>query len=290
MLNMKNIVVPVDFSDRMEGAAHLAKVFACRYQSKVTILHVVPPLSYGAGSIELVGSPAGAWVTEHREAMKNNLAALWTNEFGSLNIDRVLRDGDPAKQIVSFAHDEKVDLIVMPTHGYGPFRRFILGSVTAKILHDADCPVLTGTHMEEVPPAEAIDIKSIVCALDLGSHSEAVLNWAARVSEDFRAKLTIVHALPPLESGEARYFDPTWRASLMQQANDRIAELQQKCNTNSEVFIESGDVAPLVDEAAKSYAADLIVIGRSMDTNLIGRLRANAYSIIRDAPCPVASI
>ncbi len=42
----------------------------------------------------------------------------------------------------------------MPTHGYGPFRRFILGSVTAKVLHDADCPVWTGVHLEEAPPIE----------------------------------------------------------------------------------------------------------------------------------------
>jgi nucleotide-binding universal stress UspA family protein len=50
----------------------------------------------------------------------------------------VVLQGDPARQFVDFAHSSNTDLIVMPTHGYGQFRQFILGSITAKVLHDAD--------------------------------------------------------------------------------------------------------------------------------------------------------
>ncbi|MGA8595805.1 MAG: universal stress protein [Bryobacteraceae bacterium] len=46
--------------------------------------------------------------------------------------------GDPAAAIVKCAQAEQVDLIMMPTHGYGPYRKFLLGSVTAKVLHDSD--------------------------------------------------------------------------------------------------------------------------------------------------------
>jgi nucleotide-binding universal stress UspA family protein len=46
---------------------------------------------------------------------------------------------------------ENASLIILPTHGYGPFRRFLLGSATAKVLRDADCPVLIGAHMEHAP-------------------------------------------------------------------------------------------------------------------------------------------
>ncbi len=59
--------------------------------------------------------------------------------------------GDPAQVITAFAHTQGVDLIMMPTHGYGPFRRLLLGSVTAKVLHDAECPVWTAVHMAKAP-------------------------------------------------------------------------------------------------------------------------------------------
>ena len=90
-------------------------------------------------------------------------------------VDRVLVEGDPAIEIVRAAHEGNFDLIVMPTHGYGPFRRFVLGSVTAKVLHDADCPVLTGAHLADLNPATPIFFRNIVCAVDLGPQSGQAL-------------------------------------------------------------------------------------------------------------------
>jgi len=74
----------------------------------------------------------------------------------------VLLKGDPAECIVRVAQENAVDLIVMPTHAHGRFRRFLLGSVTAKVLHDTDCPVLTGVHHEDKPFLDSAQITSIV--------------------------------------------------------------------------------------------------------------------------------
>ena len=76
---------------------------------------------------------------------------------------------------------EQMDLIVMPTHGYGPFRRFILGSVTAKVLHDADCPVMTGVHLEEAPPIDTIAFRHVLVAVDLGPQSAPALRMGGLV-------------------------------------------------------------------------------------------------------------
>src|SRR5207245_2957797 len=54
--------------------------------------------------------------------------------------------GDPAAEITHYAEKNQVDLIMMPTHGYGRFRNMLLGSVTAKVLHDAHCPIWTAAH------------------------------------------------------------------------------------------------------------------------------------------------
>src|SRR5581483_8938570 len=109
-------------------------------------------------------------------------------------VQTTLLEGDPAMQIVGFAAREKVGLIVMPTHGYGPFRRFILGSNTAKVLHDAECPVWTGVHLEEAPAA-GIPPRRILCAVDLGPQSSKALCWAAGLAASLGAKLTLLHVV-----------------------------------------------------------------------------------------------
>jgi hypothetical protein len=71
-------------------------------------------------------------------------------------------EGDPAREITDYAQEQGADLIMMPTHGYRTFRSLLLGSVTAKVLHDAACPVWTGVHVEDSPPAPA---KCRTCAM-----------------------------------------------------------------------------------------------------------------------------
>ena len=71
------------------------------------------------------------------------------------------------------------DLIMMPTHGYGPFRRFLLGSVTAKILHDATCPVWTSTHLETSVGTGKVGIRKVLGAVDFGPRSSVVLQVAS---------------------------------------------------------------------------------------------------------------
>jgi hypothetical protein len=87
-------------------------------------------------------------------------------QFPSQVLDRVIEEGDPAHAIVDYAHKRKIDLIMMPTHGYGPFRQFLTGSVTAKVLHDARCPVWTSAHSERTSPRAAAEYRNILCAVD----------------------------------------------------------------------------------------------------------------------------
>ena len=79
---------------------------------------------------------------------QNSSKALLLRNFEGLRLRRVVYEGDPEAQIAAFAQAEDVQLIVMPTHGYGVFRRYLIGSVTAKVLHDVSCPVLTGAHID----------------------------------------------------------------------------------------------------------------------------------------------
>jgi nucleotide-binding universal stress UspA family protein len=200
---------------------------------------------------------------------------------------QVVLEGDPAREIVDYAHEENFGLIVMPTHGYGPFRQFILGSITAKVLHDADCPVWTGVHLEEAPQVEVAPFRHIVCAVDLGPQSCKALEWATAMQKEFGARLTVVHAMAssPAAGPEAA------RARDMELAvREDLGRLQQRFGTEAELAIEPGDPPKVVCEMAENKKAELLVIGRGSAAGVFGRLRTNAYAIIRQSPCPVVSV
>jgi nucleotide-binding universal stress UspA family protein len=178
---------------------------------------------------------------------------------------------------------------VLPTHGYGPFRRFILGSVTAKVLHDAECPVWTGVHMQD-PLTEAVGFHKIICAIDLENHSVKPLSWAWEMGQELGSKVTIVHAIPALGSERPEYLEGKWSEYLIQQTMARIQELQDEAGTNAAVCIRAGKIAQAVAAAANDLRASIMVIGRGMATAFAGRLRTYSYAIIRESPCPVVSV
>ena len=109
--------------------------------------------------------------------------------------------------IVDFAHNNDVDLIMMPTHGYGPFRTLLLGSVTAKVLHDAQCPVWTAAHVEDTPSRDHIKPRNILCALDATEKSVPIMQWASDLRKAMGAALRLVHVIPSMEAWPSAEMD-----------------------------------------------------------------------------------
>jgi nucleotide-binding universal stress UspA family protein len=291
MLSLSKIIAPVDFSERSPGAARYAGRLACHFHSELTLLHVLDAGAYDVSAYEFTGLVAGALPAERRSEAEALLANFLPGEFRNMNVRQIVLSGDPAGEIVEFAHSERASLIVIPTHGYGPFRRFILGSVAAKILHDADCPVFTGVHIPDASPDDMRSFRKILCAVDFCPQSEKALKWASDFAGEFQAQLTVAHITPSLEGKTSEYFDPTWRDCLAQSAREKIEEMQKRAGSNATVFIEDSNSIPqAVSAAASQLEADLVVIGRAASRGVLGRLRTNAYSIIRQSSCPVVSV
>ncbi len=287
-MQLSKILLPVDFSDLSAAAAHYAKALACRFQSEVHIVHVFELSELFAVSPE--SKLPVEWYDEWSSQTKDALHGFQANEFRDMQVRRTLLKGDAASRIVELAHSERSDLIVMPTHGYGPFRRFVLGSVTAKVLHDADCPVLTGVHLEHAAPLEPVAFRNVVCAIDFDSAGERALRWAAEFAGEFHAGLTLVHALPVTYGNEMDFGDSALPAMLRDAAAKKADELIRSIGAKAKVVTEVGSVADVVREAAARANADLVVIGRHDSSGLMGRLRTHAYAIVRESPCPVVSI
>jgi nucleotide-binding universal stress UspA family protein len=167
MFSLSKILVPVVFSDQCRAAVSQAAVLACRFTSELTLLHVCEPVHYAFGGSE-AGLATAALSQNQLQEAREQTDTLFTADLHEIRALKLTVAGDPAAEIVRLAHREKVDLIVMPTHGYRTFRRLLLGSVTAKVLHDANCPLWTGVHMEEPGMFAVPSCRKVACAIDLG--------------------------------------------------------------------------------------------------------------------------
>jgi nucleotide-binding universal stress UspA family protein len=285
------IVIPVDFSERTQQAVCYAKMLATRLRAELTMLHVLEPPNIGWAALE----NGGALLSEVRASLlarlEGDLGALFECDLRPLHPKRVLLEGDPATEIVEYARREKTELLVMPTHGYGRFRRFILGSVTAKVLHDADCPVWTGAHFPQTRIDRVPQIGTILCAVDLRPTSKPVLAWASMLAQALDARLFVMHSLPGIGEGkEGEYFGGEWSHPAVEAARRTLSEWEEELSLSAHLLVTGGTPVQAVSRQVEELQADLAVIGRSAAEGATGRLRANAYAIIRQLPCPVVSV
>jgi nucleotide-binding universal stress UspA family protein len=181
---------------------------------------------------------------------------------------------------------------MMPTHGLGDFRRHLLGSVTAKVLHDLECPVWTAVHAETAPQFEQIHCRRILCAVDFTERSERLLEWADWLAGKFHASLGIVHAMSEVEPSLSSSWNlgMEFQQYVSERARREIDGLQARVGTTAQVFINPGRPDVVVAGAATELTADLLVIGRRSEAGVVGDLLHSASAIVREAPCPVVSI
>lgn len=288
MQNIEHILFPIDFSERCCSAVPFVEAMASRHHAKITLLSVAQPFYYGA-----MGDPSGGVAMDPAELLRDRKATLdssLTREFAHLRVDRVAEVGDPARLITDFAHTRDVDLIMMPTHGYGPFRSLLLGSVTAKVLHDVECPVWTAAHMAEAPRGKHVACRNILCAVDRTPESVVLMKWADEFAMDLNATLRLVHVIPGMQGDLTRQMDREFEEELRKAARQTLDGFQESAGIKVPLCVTAGDVAQCVREEARRHGVDLVVIGRGTLQETLGRLRTHAYGIIRQSPCPVLSV
>jgi nucleotide-binding universal stress UspA family protein len=189
-----------------------------------------------------------------------------------VNVTRAIVEGDAAAQILEYSNVKGADLIVMPTQGHGRLRSLLIGSVTAKVLDESERPVMTGTHLDQEGDLADWHVRHILCAVDLGARTDCVLGWGAALAKEFQAKVTVLHVASDSE------------------AANRLAKAIEAAGLQAAAVTADGDPHKAVAAAAGELQADLVIIGRGTATNTLGRLRAQAYGIVRQAPCPVLSV
>jgi nucleotide-binding universal stress UspA family protein len=265
MFQLRRILFPVDFSSRCRGAAAYVQALAGRFEAELILLHVIEA-TYNSTLEDLHGP------------RMQKLEKLFDKSW-QLRVKTLVEHGEAAQKIIECATVNHADLIMIPTQGMGIYRRLILGSTSAKVLHDADCPVWTAVHLENAPPLEGVLCRRILCAVDLKASSARVIEWASHLAGEYQAELTLVHVTTASETPHGR-----------SEARRALEHLQQAAGYRAGVRVEAGEVSKVVAHMAGELHADLLVIGRKSEAGVLGRLDMTAYSIIRQSPCPVVSV
>jgi nucleotide-binding universal stress UspA family protein len=144
-----NIVVAVDFSRTSAEAWHVARQVASAQGARLHLLHVVADVRHTPAILEAPGAGFDDIQRQWVRDAEARLAELAASGAGAVDSCQALVGSPVAATIVEYAAAHQADLIVVGTHGYGPLKRLLLGSVCDQLLRSASCPVLT------VPPVEA---------------------------------------------------------------------------------------------------------------------------------------
>lgn len=141
----KNLLLPTDGSQGVMKAINCAVGIGLKFDAKVHILFVVEPPS-------LIFDYRGFGGLAEREIIENlreegqhivERTAKLIREAGIEEVQSVVREGSPAENILLYAKENKIDLIVMGTHGRRGLNRLLLGSVAEEVVRTSDVPVMT---------------------------------------------------------------------------------------------------------------------------------------------------
>jgi nucleotide-binding universal stress UspA family protein len=282
---IRKILFPVDFSESCAAMVPILERVASITSADVTLLHVLEPSYPG---FELSIRPLRDVEEDLRLVARKKLQSFLQSEFP--HSARVVVEGEAGSQIANVARQQHFDMIIMPTHA-GVFRRTLLGSTTAKVLNDADCPVLTTRHAETISP-RPVKHREWVCAVGLQDDSKRVVRYAAELAKALRTNLTLVHVIPTNETRAPVQLNlkEKLQDEESKAAHRAIEEFLKEISSQAPIHIVRGPIKDSLIEAASRFGADLLIIGRSPQSGSLGRMRDLTYAVVRDASCPVLSV
>lgn len=285
-MNIKHILFPVDFSECSRALNAEVEWIANWFQSDVTLMHVVEIPAVWTGLAEapwMDTIPIDGLIADAKKRLDD-----YPFELAAGRVFREVAAGDAVWNIKKWIDEHKVDLVMMGTHGYGPWRQALLGSVAMKLLHDVDCPIWTHsrTQLEEGP---SMRITRILCALELTPEAVPLLRFVKDFAQGCGASVRLIHAMTTAEGSSQKYLNKELYDGLRGYIAKEIEQLQHTAGTDFPLTITDGFIAKDVAACAVDRDAELVITGRGKAQERFGTFRTHTYDIIRHAPCPVLS-
>ena len=260
------ILVPVDFSEHAAHAFGYAALVARACGGRLELVHVIE---------QVVHSHPSFWSAEptladelHRQAIASaerllgELLASKADELGSAS-GRVVSGSLPGA-LADHAAQANSDLIVMSTHGRTGFARWLMGSVTERLLRVAPCPVLV---VRGTAPAAPV-VRKILVAIDLSDHSRRAFQVAAKLSGVLGAALEVLHVVPVPVHADGGPGGPGLLERMRDSARAELGAFIADCS-KSEDFgartmtqtLATGLPTAAINEHVVAHQPDLLVLG-----------------------------
>lgn len=289
-----HILCPTDYSEGARRALDYAAALARHSGAHLSVAHAwggsEPATLLGdAGALALAHEDARARATEQLNAAVSPLRAQ------GAHVATVPLEGSPVPALLGYMAEERVDLLVLGTHGRSGFERVVLGSVTEKLLRKATCPVLT------IPPTIAggdprVGFRHVLCAVDDVSAGDPTIATALWLAQREAGQLTLLHVVQPLTPppgldgfDTSPYVDRVSRDWLSALESSVGTASRAECRVVERVAI--GQPPRSIVDTATQTGADVIVMGvrgrGAVDLMLLG---STTHFVVRHARCPVLTV
>ncbi len=271
---IRKILCPVDFSATSEGALHYAAALASCWNADIVAMHAYlfqPPPYFTEGQVEQFRRQ---WV-DARGSSEEALRDFVMTTLGEFprHLETHVVEAYAGDAITTAAAALSADLIVMGTHGYGGWRRFLLGSVAEHVLHSSEIPVLM-VRPDTAAQKGEVRIQNILCPVNDTPAARQSVDWAAAVAGCWGAGLTLLH-VKESSSGDAVSDWCSW--ADVDRSHCQLREM-----------IREGKVAEEVLKLVSESNCDLLVVGAwhrpLLDRTVIGGTTA---PLVRHAGSPV---
>lgn len=279
---LHRILLATDFSSCSERAFQYAVSVARHYDATLYLAHVVP------GEMP-ASAPRTASHPVLRRAEQEMASLLTSGVLRGVPHQVLLRTGELWDCLQKMITENSVDLVVVGTHGRTGVRKLMLGSAAEEIFRKSPCPVLTvGPQVHDEAPSR-IRFQQILYACDLTPAAERATAYALSLAREFRAQLTILHAISDTETTRSGRRETMRRSVLARLQALLPTEIQAECS--AQLIAAFGPAPTVILDRARALGADLIVMGVRRTASFPGHLPpATTYQVVCEAHCPVFTV
>jgi nucleotide-binding universal stress UspA family protein len=275
-MRIERMLVPTDFSPISRMALSYALALARKFRARLTLLHVVEPSAiFGIAFPEEAARMAK---DHHDQSLRMLSAVIAPEDQRNLDVETLVKSGEVEQEILSTILEQRTDLLIMGAHGRGLVARYLIGSVTQKVVRNVEIPILVVGRVTRSPAFDRILVPT-----DFSGASKEALRYAIDLAQVTHSKIAAIHAVEVgVEGGaEAEVYLGEER---VREARARFEEWKKGPSAREaelEVIVVEGSAAEVILKAAEDESADLIVITRG---EVLGPV---AEHMIRDAHVPV---
>ena len=186
------ILFPVDYSEPCKAIVPYIQDMMRHYSAELTVVHAYGPEARGFIDLPMLDP---SFLEKARAFEEERLAQFSRESFPGQRVESIIELNEPATAIHKVIQNRGVDLVMLPTHGRGPLRRLLLGSVTSKVLHDVNASVRTGTGSGLASHKPGLPYRAVVCALNGSAEDIAILRAAHTFAASYQAQLSLVRVV-----------------------------------------------------------------------------------------------